>query len=127
MARIPTVRPVGQPLDPDAVPAAGDRAQDVPGPLLAAQASATLHRPGGQAGEGPREVVGVPAALGEAEVPLPGQGDSLGDMVGPGVGAGHVAEADAGVRLDPGQQEQEPGGEGVRRAGERFRDCDHRG
>jgi hypothetical protein len=49
----------------------------------------------------------VLAAGGEAQEPLPGQGDGLGDGVGPLAGAADAAGLDAGVPLQARQQRQE--------------------
>src|SRR5262249_48935528 len=56
---------------------------------------------------GRRQTGGVLAALGEPQVPLPGDRHDLGNGVGAPVRAPYKAEGYAAVQFDPGQDRQE--------------------
>ena len=98
---------VRQRLHREAAPLLGQRRQHVLALLLAAQPSAAPDGPGGVGGDGGGELRDVLASLREADVPLPAEGDHLGDELFLLAGVLDVPEVDAAVPLDAGQDHEE--------------------
>ncbi len=92
-----------QELDAEAVQELGHGRQDLLLPLVPADAAAAVHGPCRIAGQGADEIEDVLAAADESDEPLPGEAAQLRQHLLLAVGALDVAEADAAVLLNAGQ------------------------